>query len=200
MFLQRLRQLLSQVFSRFTGRLHLPPSKSTNPLENESQTATPVEYRQSTDAGVPASGLASGRWLDDTRRMRPRLTATRSWATYDRPSQAARLIRPDSLPVSSPRPPDRSAGPDNPAYEPASTAPQPELRELQPAEGVDQQGKPASHRQLMALKYLVRLGIYNEGFASGSMPDQYQHSLGMDEPDNGFLRSDSPNSPENTPG
>jgi hypothetical protein len=45
----------------------------------------------------------------------------------------------------------------------------------------DQPTSDESGRRLMALKYLVRLGIYNEGFASSSVPDQYQHSLGMDE-------------------
>jgi hypothetical protein len=38
-------------------------------------------------------------------------------------------------------------------------------------------------RRLLGLKYLVRLGIYNEGFDSSGTPDQYQRSLGMDEPE-----------------
>lgn len=32
----------------------------------------------------------------------------------------------------------------------------------------------------MSLKHLVRLGVYNEGFASGRTPEQYHHSLGID--------------------
>ncbi len=38
-------------------------------------------------------------------------------------------------------------------------------------------------RRLLGLKYLVRLGIYNEGFDASTTPDQYQRSLGMDEPE-----------------
>jgi hypothetical protein len=38
-------------------------------------------------------------------------------------------------------------------------------------------------RRLLGLKYLVRLGIYNEGFDASSTPDQYQRSLGIDEPE-----------------
>jgi hypothetical protein len=52
---------------------------------------------------------------------------------------------------------------------------------MPPAGSHDHPASNESGRRLMALKYLVRLGIYNEGFASSSVPDQYQHSLGMDE-------------------
>jgi hypothetical protein len=52
---------------------------------------------------------------------------------------------------------------------------------MPPADADDQPASDESARRMMALKYLVRLGIYNEGFASSSVPDQYQHSLGMDE-------------------
>jgi len=36
-------------------------------------------------------------------------------------------------------------------------------------------------RSLMSLRHLVRLGIYNEGFATGTLPEQYLHSVGLDE-------------------
>jgi hypothetical protein len=52
---------------------------------------------------------------------------------------------------------------------------------MPPAGTGNHPGSNESGRRLMALKYLVRLGIYNEGFANSSVPDQYQHSLGMDE-------------------
>jgi hypothetical protein len=52
---------------------------------------------------------------------------------------------------------------------------------MPPTGSHDHPASNESGRRLMALKYLVRLGIYNEGFASSSVPDQYQHSLGMDE-------------------
>jgi hypothetical protein len=36
-------------------------------------------------------------------------------------------------------------------------------------------------RGLASLRYLVRLGIYNEGFKGERVPEQYQRSLGMDD-------------------
>ena len=36
-------------------------------------------------------------------------------------------------------------------------------------------------RSLMSLRHLVRLGIYNEGFSSSKIPEQYLHSVGLDE-------------------
>jgi hypothetical protein len=38
-----------------------------------------------------------------------------------------------------------------------------------------------SRRRLLALRYLVRVGVYNEGFVAGDTPDQYQRSLGLGE-------------------
>jgi hypothetical protein len=42
-------------------------------------------------------------------------------------------------------------------------------------------GASEEQRSLRSLKYLVRIGLYNEGFTSSQVPDQYQHSLGLDE-------------------
>ena len=30
----------------------------------------------------------------------------------------------------------------------------------------------------MSLKYLVRIGLYNEGFAPSALPEQYRRNLG----------------------
>ena len=198
MFLHHLRQLLSQVFMRLTRRLH---SSSTNSPGRESRLAAPAGYHQTTDTNLPASGLASSRWLDDTRRMRPRSGATGGWAPHDdQNNRPARAGRPNSVPLASLPPQDTALGRPNSTHQPPAPTPRPEYPTMPPAgsqpspptprpefptmppAGSDEH--PASNesgRRLMALKYLVRLGIYNEGFASSSVPDQYQHSLGMDE-------------------
>jgi hypothetical protein len=178
MFLHRLRQLLSQVFMRLTRRLH---SSSTDSLECESQLATPAAYRQSTLTNLPASGLASARWLDDTRRMRPRSSTTDGWAARDGQNRSTRSGRPNSIPLASLRPQDRALGRPNSTHEISVPTPRPEFPTMPPAGTKDQPASDESGRRMMALKYLVRLGIYNEGFTSSSVPDQYQHSLGMDE-------------------
>jgi hypothetical protein len=202
MFLHRLRQLLSQVFMRLSRRLH---SSSTNSPERESQLATPAGYHQSTVTNLPASGLASARWLDDTRRMRPRSSTTDGWAARDGQNPSTRSGRPNTVPLASLRPQDRAVGRPNSTHEtsaptsrpeyptmppagsgtsaptPRAPTPRPEYPTMPPASTDDQPASNEGGRRLMALKYLVRLGIYNEGFASSSVPDQYQHSLGMDE-------------------
>jgi hypothetical protein len=195
MFLHRLRQLLSQVFMRLTRRLH---SSSTDSPERESQLATPAVYLQSTVTNLPASGLASARWLDDTRRMRPRSSAADGWTARDGQNSSTRSGRPNTVPLASLQPQDRALGrpnsnqgtpiprPEYPTMPPAgqgtpAPAPRPEYPTMPPAGTNDQSASSEGGRRLMALKYLVRLGIYNEGFASSSVPDQYQHSLGMDE-------------------
>jgi hypothetical protein len=178
MFLHRLRQLLSQVFMRLTRRLH---SSSTDSPERESHLATPAAHRQSTLTNLPASGLASARWLDDTRRMRPRSSTTDSWAARDGQNRSTHSGRPNSVPLASLRPQDRVLGRPNSTHEISVPTPRPEFPTMPPAGTKDQPASYESGRRMMALKYLVRLGIYNEGFASSSVPDQYQHSLGMDE-------------------
>jgi hypothetical protein len=200
MFLHHLRQWLSRVRARLSGLLH-SQALSTSNLEHESPMAAGTRRRESAISSNPlSSGLASARWLDDTRRMRPRVAPAKEWAPYDRQAQPTRLIRPDSLPGSSPRPPDRtleiSSGthipptptprPEFPTMPPAgqqisAPTPRPEFPTMPPGGTADHPDSNESGRRLMALKYLVRLGIYNEGFASTSVPDQYQHSLGMDE-------------------
>jgi hypothetical protein len=178
MFLHRLRQLLSQVFMRLTRRLH---SSSTDSPECESQLATPAVYLQSTVTNLPASGLASARWLDDTRRMRPRSSTTDGWAARNSQNPSTRSGRPNTVPLASLRPQDRALGRTNSTHEISAPTPRPEFPTMPPAGTDDQPASNASGRRLMALKYLVRLGIYNEGYESSSVPDQYQHSLGMDE-------------------
>jgi hypothetical protein len=47
---------------------------------------------------------------------------------------------------------------------------------LDSAEGTDE-----TQRKLIFLRYLVRHGVYNEGFANNGIPEQYHRSLGLDD-------------------
>jgi hypothetical protein len=191
MFLHRFRQLFSRVFMRFTALLH---SSSTDVLEIE---APPIsgEYYQNVTTTIPTSGLASGRWLDDTRRMRPHLASTEGRPVRDRQiQQPGYSNRPDILPLTASfRPQDKAEGHSRSIYEPSAPVPssQPEHAPLLPVGPGNEPGNDESRRRMMAFKYLVRLGIYNEGFGASSVPDQYQHSLGMDGLDNDLWLSDN---------
>lgn len=46
-------------------------------------------------------------------------------------------------------------------------------------EGIEQ--LDATQRGLVYLKYLVRHGVYNEGYPTEELPSQYRHSAGQDE-------------------
>ena len=193
MFLQRLKQLWSRVISRLTACLHLP--SSTNLLKRDGQRAE-ATFPHSSVTGIPGGGFASGRWLDDNRRLRPQFTSsTEGWVARDRQAQISRSLRPDSSKVASSHSPDGSDEHVRPGYEQSapSASPKEESASLLPIETGDSDtadpngarlGDEESRRRLLGLKYLVRLGIYNEGFAADGTPDQYQHSLGMDEAEN----------------
>jgi hypothetical protein len=190
MFLQRLKQLWSRVVSRLTARLR---SSSTDLQKRDGQTAGATYPRSNATPGIPSGGFASGRWLDDNRRMRPQLTkSTEGWVARDRQAQISRSLRPDSSKVASPHSRDGEDEPGRPSYEQSAPAAsrEDESASLLPIETGDENsndtdstrlGDEESRRRLLGLKYLVRLGIYNEGFDASGTPDQYQHSLGMDE-------------------
>jgi hypothetical protein len=185
MFLQRLKQLWSRVIARLAAGLHV---SSSDPRRRETR-PTSVDYSSSAATNIRRSGLASARWLDDTRRMRPHLTSTEEWTMQDRHIRPTRSQRPDTTPITSSRPLDRAGEqrerslPTQPQPMPFAVSPS---EDAAPPPSTIDEDSPAGEerRKLMGLKYLVRLGIYNEGFDASSTPDQYQRSLGMNEPEN----------------
>jgi hypothetical protein len=194
MFLQRLKQLWSRVVSRLAACLH--SSSSTEVLGRDGQPAEAAYPHQSAGPGMPSGGFASGHWLDDNRRIRPQLTPSpEGWVARDRQARMSRSLRPDSSSFTSSRSLDGADEHSRPAYEqsaPTTASPKEEsasLLPLEPGNGDRVEENSArlddeeTRRRLLGLKYLVRLGIYNEGFAASGTPDQYQHSLGMDEPE-----------------
>jgi hypothetical protein len=130
-------------------------------------------------------------WLDNGRRLRPFAARRSSRVREELPSG----------PVAAP--PDTGAAPAGEALalgQPCESAlvshgvgtgeaissglPAPATdAHLSPLEGIEQ--LDATQRRLVFLQYLVRQGIYNEGYALQDLPPQYHHSAGMDEPADG---------------
>ncbi|MGH2515390.1 MAG: hypothetical protein ACRDHP_07020 [Ktedonobacterales bacterium] len=189
MFVQRLPRWLR----RLVASLFHPHSAHSLPPERTAVLSA-APWR---DAGAADSGVAS--WLDDGRRLRPR------------PSPPAKLDqRWNTRPASTRRPvPTQPQSGRAPASRPATGQPAAEPPRKQPAEAGAHAEAPASpaqpaqtndttlaaapsasspppdeqllYRRLMALKRLVRLGVYNEGFAANSVPEQYLASLGRED-------------------
>jgi hypothetical protein len=181
MLVRRFQQWLSGFLSHMTLRLRGRP-----PVPAERDAVLSGARCQS---GTSATH-ASGNWLDDGRRLRPGIERT----GMAHPSQTPR--RPtaaDEAPGRTPRasrPSATTAQSENPLPPPADAPPQLPPANVRPAEpliasvsfevGADERDVQM-RRGLASLKYLVRLGIYNEGFKGGQVPEQYQRSLGMDD-------------------
>src|SRR5215469_8571217 len=172
MFLQRLKQLWSRVVSRLTACFHSP--SSTGSLERGGWSAEVTYPHQGAAPDISSGGFASGRWLDDNRRMRPQLTSSpEGWVARDRQAQISRSLRSDGSKVAPSRSLDGADEHGRPTYEPSTPTPSPneEGASVLPIEtgdedNVDQNSTPLgdeeTRRRLLGLKYLVRLGIYNE--------------------------------------
>jgi hypothetical protein len=80
---------------------------------------------------------------------------------------------PVALPQTAPLiPPGTELEPASPASSPASFSD----ASLEEIEAMDE-----SQRKLIFLSYLVRQGIYNEGFKGADVPEQYRRSQGRDQ-------------------
>lgn len=190
MFVQRLprwlRRLVATLFHPRSADL-LPPERTA---------VLSATLRNSSAGDGDGSGVAS--WLDDGRRLRPR------------PSPPAKLDqRWNTRPMAPRQPVPTQPQPGRaPSIRPAAEQPAPEPPRKNPAEPAARREEPAlpplpaepapvsdaslpidvssasgqhMHRRLMALKRLVRLGIYNEGFEPNRVPEQYLHSLGRED-------------------
>src|SRR5215469_1527659 len=138
MFLQRLKQLWSRVVSRLTACLH--SSSSTDLLERDGQPAEATSPHRGAAPGISSGGFASGRWLDDNRRLRPQLTSSpEGWVARDRQAQISRGRWPDGSSRTSSRSLDGADEHSSPAYEqPAPTAsPKEESASLSPIDSGD---------------------------------------------------------------
>jgi hypothetical protein len=183
------------IVQRFMNWLRL---KVAGSLRNsaEQHTREPVLAGSRTPAysleqSPPTLSLSS--WLDNGRRLRPRLRLPASTreiaASTTRPlrskTQPPTPQRPEELPIP-PAPPARIAPASFEVADLAPTlSPKPESDDSHDSQS-DELGEleqlDAETRRLMVLRHLVRRRVFNEGFTAENVPPQYQRSLGMDAP------------------
>lgn len=179
MLVQRLTNWLANLLSRLTARLRTVLTSLVPGDQRLGAEASPRERRLGTQQ--------SGSWLDDAHRLRPRRAAL---ATADPnrgkhaapadPRPAPRSGTP-TRPIIPPAPPSEEPAPTRPWVFPAHAALTPAPQQPAAASGALNGDEVQARRRLMSLKYLVRIGLYNEGFAPSDVPEQYQRSLGVDD-------------------
>jgi len=175
MFVQRLLRWFAALPARLSSRSVDIPAREV--VHAGGQTRATAAHSPSYR---PSGGLATARWLDDARRLRPVRFGPANSSERARPTarpSAGGESRRERESANRPRPTpplERSVKPAQPsqpvAPAPAPAAAMPPLPHHSPAE-----------RELLALRHLVRLGIYNEGFTNNRVPEQYRHSLGLDD-------------------
>lgn len=179
--LRRLRQLVASLFHHHVA----------DPLTPERTTVLTATLRSGPGSGASTSAAS---WLDDSRRLRPRPSPLakldQQWSPHTAgsarqpvptppPGGRATPIRP-----ASEQPPAEAARPQHiePVTQPLPPrAPSRPDQRLPVPTGSTDLSDQILYRRLMGLKRLVRLGIYNEGFAPTSVPEQYRHSLGYED-------------------
>ena len=188
MFLQRLTKWFKETFSRIVSHV-----RAAFTYDDEREPVTSDYTRVTEHSFVSADYLLPPNWLEDARRLRPQLL-TPDETSLRRPleTKPAEKAEKQQLPSQG-----RTTSTNNQAARVGSSQAQQPPRSTPPTQPV--QAIPTSpkdsaahdeaaddqllHRRLMSLKHLVRLGVYNEGFGSGRTPEQYHHSLGIDEYD-----------------
>ena len=152
--------------------------------------AVPAEVAAvQTVGGAPLlpGGLVSGRWLEDTHRLRPQKTPTPEPVQHDAGSSSTQEpgVRAGQPITNRSRTTHGNSAPLVPVQVTEPLQPVSHQQQAALASSQHQQQLSAEdqilRRSLMSLRHLVRLGIYNEGFTSGKIPQQYLHSLGLEE-------------------
>ncbi|HEX6797602.1 MAG TPA: hypothetical protein VF116_07805 [Ktedonobacterales bacterium] len=178
MLVQRLTKRLANLLSRLATRLRAALTSLAPGERKLGAEASPRDGRMNTQQ--------SGSWLDDAHRLRPRRTALatadpnrRKHAAPADPRPAPRSGTP-TRPIVPPTPPTQDPTYARPWVFPAHAASTPAPQQPAAASGALGGDEAQARRRLMSLKYLVRIGLYNEGFAPTDVPEQYQRSLGVD--------------------
>ncbi|MGE5334469.1 MAG: hypothetical protein ACM3N4_07200 [Nitrososphaerota archaeon] len=128
--------------------------------------------------------LSLSNWLDNGRRLRPRLRLT-SRELGSAPTRPLRFkSQQPTSPVTGESPPPRptpapvvSAPADVPRIIPAFHMANGQHEDLSDLGQLD-----ADTRRLVLLRHLVRQRVFNEGFTGDAIPRQYHRSLGLDMP------------------
>lgn len=179
MIVHRFAQWVTRLLSPLRARL-----RSMLALNRE-------EVLSSVHTPLPAPTRSAGRfptthWLAAARRLRPPRPAPAIRPPSSRQATSSHLISAtgtgrEHVVVSRPRP--EAIDPGVPMQPAQPTPPTQPLRPkpTPPARSSDRE-EHAFRQRLLSLRRLVRLGIYDEGFQKDAVPEQYQHSLGQDEP------------------
>lgn len=187
MTVRRLTQWTKQLCLRLAARLGL----ATTPTEPEREPVlSGSSARMSAKPGY-AGTITATHWLDDARRMRPRRVRSIPLpqpAGDEIPQEKPTRPHVDSTVVRAPSPVKSPNSAPLPVDRPARTAScdtQPHRPEMDP-ELAPSTETPAMddiddklRRRLRSLQFLVRHGVYNEGFTRGALPDQYRRSAGL---------------------
>ena len=179
MFLQRLTQWFTNLFSRIASHL-----RDAVTADAEREPVMSAHSFPTSDTFTPADYLLPPNWLEDARRMRPQLLAPD--AAQRRPLEKPEKPQTPGKPRSTGANGEPAhVGATQPPQTPRSTPPSQPTRtaSTSPADAAqhDTLDDLLLRRRLMSLKHLVRLGIYNEGFHSERTPEQYHRSLGIEE-------------------
>jgi hypothetical protein len=181
------------IVRRFMNRLRLTVvaslrgarQRSAEPSAREPMLVGSTTPRAAT--GQPAVGLSLSSWLDNGRRLRPRLRMTPRdiGASPTRPlrHKTAPIVSPASAEIPAPRiilTPLAPEPDETPAAVPAVPAAQ--VYEEQGDELTNLEHLDTQTRRLMLLRHLVRKRIFNEGFVGDDIPRQYRKSLGLEAP------------------
>ena len=182
MLVQRLTQRFATLRSWLAARLRAAMASLRSAGHGATSGASPRDGRLSTQQ--------SGSWLDDAHRLRQRRSTALATADQNHGKQAAsgepRPATPTRpiVPSTSASTPPADARPARPWQFPAhpTSTPTPvPITPPQPAAAAHSSrelDEVQARRRLMSLKYLVRIGLYNEGFAPSALPEQYRRNLG----------------------
>jgi hypothetical protein len=147
---------------------------------------TVLRHRSREIEPVPSlSGHSVSNWLDNGRRLRP--VVARKTMHAEAPAAIVEVSFATTAPL-----PEKALAVSQPCESTSksqsvggseiipSTSP-PAATETHPSllEGIEQ--LDATQRRLVYLKYLVRYGVYNEGYSRHDLPVQYHLSAGLDE-------------------
>jgi hypothetical protein len=171
------RDFFNRVIARLAGRAGEPRS---------ARTLHPIATRAAEGRASAAPRHALGNWLEDGRRLRVRL-ASAFTAPQDEPRWMETRAQGGERPRVASGPNRRSA--ESPATLPQTAPLVPPGTVVMPASPSsfndtsleEIEAMDASQRKLIFLSYLVRQGVYNEGFKGHDLPEQYRRSQGRDQ-------------------
>jgi hypothetical protein len=191
--------MLTQWFAHWVSRVvmslaaHLRPAA---PARHDREMVLTVAAPAQSAPHAAASDLFASRWLADAQRMRPPRRPKDVTPRGAVPESGAAF--PEHMERRSPTPSRSrlggqgekpSAPPSSqqqPAVQPPAAHPAPPSAAADATPPLPESGDDLDEslrRRLRSLRFLVRHGVYSEGFSSDRVPEQYRASLGLGDDD-----------------